>query len=297
LTAGFRCAAASLARGEPLLATASTVRAFVLVEFSGAWGRDAVRDARLPAAVRDQLLELSELGVKALLIRRHGRAVSGSKAQVFVASCGPGTRWLEGAQLESLEQLADIDLVPVSRDRRVGLERRSEPLAGVCTHGRHDTCCAEQGRPLAASLSRSHRELAWEMSHIGGDRFAANVLILPDGLYYGRVLPADGPRLLDEHLTGRLDLDHLRGRSAFPLPAQAAEIFLRRRLGEVGLDAVRLVAVRRAGDDWTVDLEVAGQVWRCGVVAGRGEAEQLTCAVSRLSRPPTFEDAGAVAVT
>ena len=42
------------------------------------------------------------------------------------------------------------------------------------------------------------------------------------------------------HEAGRLDLDRLRGRSTLPMPAQYAEIALRRHLGEDGLDAVRL---------------------------------------------------------
>ena len=31
----------------------------------------------------------------------------------------------------------------------------------------------------------------WQSSHIGGDRFAGNVVFLPEGLYYGRVEPAE----------------------------------------------------------------------------------------------------------
>src|ERR687890_196141 len=52
---GFRCAAASLARDEPLVGTASTVRAFLLVENAGPWGVDAMRDVRLPEDVKRPL--------------------------------------------------------------------------------------------------------------------------------------------------------------------------------------------------------------------------------------------------
>ncbi|NUS53026.1 MAG: hypothetical protein HOQ22_18555, partial [Nocardioidaceae bacterium] len=50
--AGFRCAVASLTREEPLVGTASTVRAFLLVENPGPWGVDVWRDARMDPAVR-----------------------------------------------------------------------------------------------------------------------------------------------------------------------------------------------------------------------------------------------------
>ena len=57
-----------------------------------------------------------------------------------------------------------------------------DPLVLVCTNGRHDPCCATFGRPLARVLREgARRDDVWECSHIGGDRFAANIVILPEG--------------------------------------------------------------------------------------------------------------------
>ncbi len=74
----FRCAAASRTRDEPLAGSASTVRAFLLVENAGPWGAEAFRDARMDKAVRDGLCErAARARVRPLLIRRHrGRARS-----------------------------------------------------------------------------------------------------------------------------------------------------------------------------------------------------------------------------
>ena len=121
------------------------------------------------------------------------------------------------------------------------------PLFGVCTHGRHDACCAERGRPVAAALTASHPAETWEISHMGGDRFAANMVVLPEGLYYGRMDPGSASEVAWLHEAGRLDLGRLRGRSSYPMHVQYAEIALRRHLEEDRLDAVRLV--RRQG--WT----------------------------------------------
>jgi hypothetical protein len=41
---------------------------------------------------------------------------------------------------------------------------------------------------------------------------------------------------------GEIELEHLRGRAAYPQPAQAAEVLLRRETGRVGLDAFHLVS-------------------------------------------------------
>jgi hypothetical protein len=279
-------------RAEPLLGTASVVQGFVLVEMPGPWGRDALRDARMPGGVREQLLDASRRGAKVLLIRRHGRPQKGLRRKVFVAVAGARAgslgSSLETADLDTIDDLRDLDLTAVGQGRRPGWTRLAEPLVCVCTHGRHDACCAELGRPLAAALTRSHSSLVWEVSHVGGDRFAGNLVILPEGLYYGRVSPVDGPRLVDGYLDGHLDLDLLRGRSSLPVPAQAAEILLRRRLGETRRDAVRVLGVTRDKGVFTVDLQVGADAWRCVVAIDASDAAQLTCGVSRIVRAPTF---------
>lgn len=272
-----------------MIGTASTVRAFVLVEFPGAWGRDALRDARLPVRVRRRLAEISELGIKTLLIRRNRRTPPTSARQLFVAYADPDGSWLETARLDALDDLLDLDLAPVTGGGSVGLLPASGPVVCVCTHGRHDACCAELGRPLAAALSASHLDLVWEVSHVGGDRFAGNILILPDGLYYGRVSPQSAPRLVEAHLNGHLDLEKLRGRSSHPFAVQAAEGSLRRHLGETRIDALRLAGARRSSDVWEVDFAVGPRTWRVLVRVGRHQPAQLTCANERLGAAPSFE--------
>ena len=68
------------------------------------------------------------------------------------------------------------------------------PILLVCTHGVHDTCCALRGRPVAAALAARWPGQVWECSHVGGDRFAPNVVVLPDGFYYGNLDPETAVR-------------------------------------------------------------------------------------------------------
>ena len=72
----------------------------------------------------------------------------------------------------------------------------------VCTNGRHDPCCADLGRPVVRALVAARAPDVWECSHIGGDRFAANLVCLPDGVYYGRVDPDGAPGLVADHRAG-----------------------------------------------------------------------------------------------
>jgi len=91
------------------------------------------------------------------------------------------------------------------------------------------------------ALGTHHAERVWECTHLGGHRFAGNLVCLPDGIIYGRVSAIDGPRLANAYLAGRLDPALLRGRSAWPAAAQVAEQELRLRTGLAGIDEMQLI--------------------------------------------------------
>jgi hypothetical protein len=287
----FRCSTASQELTEPLEGTASTVRAFVLVEAPGPWGEDAVRDSRLPAEVKGKLRELESADrVRPLLIRRRSRGV-GTGARIFAAHVHSGRPWLETALLDHVRDVLDLDLSKVGVGESPGLTPHEEPLFLVCTHGKHDACCAERGRPLYAAVTEAAPEHSWEVSHIGGDRFAANLLVLPFGLYYGRLVPADVPGFVEQHLDGRLDVEHLRGRSSYPFSVQAAEIYLRRHIGVTSITPLPLEDHDRRGTETRAVFAVEGpgdgqgaaRQWEVRVHTEIGPPRRLTCRAASAS--------------
>jgi hypothetical protein len=284
VTAAFRCSVASAERSEPLAGTASTVRAFVLLETPGPWGVDAVRDSRLPEEVKDVLTGLErEHRVRPLLIRRHGRTKPGRPVRLFAGAVREPRPWLQTAELEDPREVLELDLSGLAEGRPPGLATHEQPVFLVCTHGRHDACCAEAGRPLGRALAQAAPEHTWEVSHIGGDRFAANVLVLPHGLYYGRLEPGDAAAFAGAHLEGELDLAHLRGRSAFPFSVQAAEIYLRRHTGELSADPLPLLEHTRHGAQTHAVFRSGGKEWEVRVHTDVGPPRQLTCRAPRES--------------
>ncbi len=108
----------------------------------------------------------------------------------------------------------------------------------VCTNGARDQCCAIRGAAVARALGNARPGAAYESSHLGGHRFAANVLVLPDGLCFGRLDVRAALALVDELDAGRLPLEHFRGRTSLTEEQQAAEIFVRRELALERLDDV-----------------------------------------------------------
>ena len=286
----FSCARESWDLDEPLLGTASQVLRWIVVEQPGTWGADALRQSDLPLEVADELARrCRRWRARPLLIRRCGGHDEGVR-RVFVASSVPGAAWVRRFVLDDAAEVLDLDLASLAEDEPVDGEPVDGPLLLTCTNGRHDACCAEYGRGVAAVLDEPFEGRAWECSHIGGDRFAANLLCLPEGVYYGRVTPAAAVGIAHLHEAGGLSLPHFRGRSAWPFDVQAAETLLRLRLGVDGIDDVRPLRVRRP-ESGTVDVElaVADQRWRVELeVAPDPQPQQLTCSATRPGHPPRY---------
>jgi hypothetical protein len=286
----YRCAAASALRDEQAAGSASTVRAFLLLEHPGPWGTDALRDARLPDGLGAALRAAAAAsGVRVLLVRRPAarpgpRRDDDGPARVLAAYAHPDRPVLEAGTVTDLREVLDLDLPGLRAGRGSGLPATAPGTSVfcVCTHGRHDACCAERGRPVAATLAQAHPDETWEVSHIGGDRFAANLLVLPHGLYYGRLEPVSALAVAGSHLAGELDLDHLRGRSGLAMPVQAAEISLRRDLAETRDDALRLLSRRVVDDITEAVFDVAGTHYAVRVRSVPGvEQHRLTCRAQR----------------
>lgn len=280
----FRCAAASLERRDQVAGTATHVRTWLLLEHTGPWGVDALRDARLPDGLGQQLARLAKTHrAKVLLIRRPRARRDPERLRVFAARTHPHRPRLEHGTVTDPRDVLRLDLEAFRHGGSTGLDRHAGPLFCVCTHGRHDTCCAERGRPVALALGDARPEETWEISHIGGDRFAGNMVVLPHGLYYGRLTPDSAEEVAARHRAGRLHLDHLRGSASYPMAVQAAEIELRRHLDAPALDAVTLTG-RRLDGELTEATFATGQgsfVVRVRAIADPATATRLTCAANR----------------
>ena len=287
-----RCSSESLAREEELFATASLVTNWILIEQSGAWGPDALVDSGFPESARPLTDAAGRRGIRTLLIRR--RTAEDRPPVVFLASSGGGQRppWMVSASFTDPAELADLDIEGLAEGGMPDLGQPvNEPVYLVCTHGRHDICCADKGRPFYRAMSELWPDRTWEVSHIGGDRFAGNLLVLPRGDYFGRLEPEDAKNLVAEYEAGRLDLPHHRGRSIHPRMVQAAEAFLRGSRSLAGFDELELFDYKRIDHDHAEvvfrDLdEVAHRV----LVAARPDHSPvyLTCRAEELGQPMAY---------
>lgn len=265
--------------------TAAPAAGFLLLEQPGGWGRQALTSSRLDPSVGAQLSRRAiRQGLRVLLIRRPGRQPAGARRAWAVVSSRPGREVSWWGEVASDEELVSLPL-----DGSAGTPS-DDPYYLVCTHGRHDTCCAVEGRPVAAALARLRPAAAWECSHVGGDRFAANVLAMPHGLSYGRVVPARVGELVAAHERGEVVPDLLRGRCTAPPAAQAAVAHVRRELGEVAIDALAPAGTLHLGGGlFQVRLRRSPRNLVVTLRAGaRPEPGLLTCHARNPARPPEF---------
>src|SRR5918995_2613884 len=218
-------------RGEPLAGTASRVGRWLVVEQPGAWGHDALSHSHLDPDIGRALADTARAaGVRVLLARRPGWDRGSDVRRVFLAHTAPGSRWLRQVDLpmEDEAALLALDLRALARGEPPGVgEPGPASLVLVCTHGRHDPCCADQGRPIVRRFAAVGVPDVWQCTHVGGDRFAGNLVFLPEGLYFGRVGRREAETVLASYLLGRIELASYRGRSSYPFPVQAAERHVR----------------------------------------------------------------------
>ncbi|MEV0255612.1 sucrase ferredoxin [Streptomyces sp. NPDC050732] len=251
------CATASRDLAEPLAGTAATARTWLLLEQPGPWGAKALKSSHLDPEVGRALEKAAEgTGVRIALIRRPGHHPdrhTPRRHQVYVGHTAPGRAWLRGAVLDDPRRLMDLDFAALGAGDHggFGAPHTGAPLAFVCTNGKRDRCCALLGRPLAAALTASGEEGAWEITHLGGHRFSPTLLVLPHGYAYGRMDVPAVKEVLEAARADRVVTEGCRGNSAWDRPGQAAELAVRTSTGEDTAGTLRVVGTEDMGSRGT----------------------------------------------
>lgn len=199
-------------------------RAWLLIESDGPWAEHAV-ETPLPGDLGKLALAADELGIRVQLIRRPARGDRDGAGHVFAA-------WTVGPRpwLADVTASADrLDLKALAAGERVAEGTAVERMYLVCAHGRRDRCCARLGAPLARALAADYRDELWETTHVGGHKFAANLVLLPHGRYYGPCDLDTARAAITAYERGAVLPDRYRGRAGQPAAAQEAEYAALRR--------------------------------------------------------------------
>lgn len=274
-------ACSSLHQERPLAGTAPHATAWIVIEQPGPWSRRAVQDGA-HAAIRDLVARTAELPITVLFARQprgRERTSRSGPRRVWVSHCSG--QLLHGvvpiSALAGLE-VGEVAVGELSSARALGLEPDARQLLLVCGNSKRDACCARLGRPLVEELKARGHEV-WECTHLGGHRFAATGVLLPEGLVLGRLDAETAEAFLNGSRAPGL-VDHVRGRSALVSHAQAAELAVAR---ELGIGPV-VMDVRLGSPAEVIDPQ--GRAWHVQTSARPAGALPLSCA----AEPETFDE-------
>jgi hypothetical protein len=250
-TERFFCSEGARLRGDPIAGTASHGVVWVLIEYRGGWPLNGFEGLDLEPGTKAIVLSAAKAArARVLLVRRPGprrREGQGQWAVLHNEDSGEyRQQWGTWGKDEDLAEIATALSLPGT----VG----HPPVILVCTHSQHDQCCAVWGRPVGRALSERWPELVWECSHVGGDRFAGNVVVAPDGVYYGNLDAASSVATIEEHLAGRIHAEYLRGYTDLFPAQQAAVAATLGRFGPAGRNDYRVVETSRDGDHWRIRI-------------------------------------------
>lgn len=229
-----------------------------MVELAGPWGYSALLDSPglLPPELGREIAgRAQEADVRVAAIRRPGRRrhTEEQSWRWALADARPGHESLRWGEVDGPVGYAEIPL-----DGSAGTPA-DEPLVAICAHGKHDQCCAVRGRRATSLIAEQYPEATWECSHLGGDRFAATMIVLPHGLFYGRVDQAQDPAdIVARYTEGRVEPRHLRGRSSYPAAVQVAQHHARAAFDDDRIEAFAPLDVVEADGHADVTLEGAG---------------------------------------
>ena len=279
----FYCSELSRLSGERSAGTASTGAVWLLLEYPHGWGRKAFEESALPPEVK-RFFEDATARIKhsRVLFIKTDRGRADVRMNLFVVRCRERSPFIVRLRVERYYDLLGYDLAAVASGRDPqGGETSAEPLFLVCTHGRRDKCCAKFGVPLYNALREHVGDSVWQSSHVGGDRFAGNLVCFPHGLFYAHATPEAGRRLADAYRAGRVLAEEFRGRACYSHHVQAAEAFVRAEAGVAGVEDLRFLSAHTEGADaWHVRFEegAGGRVHEAHVACRTSDfRNHITC--------------------
>ena len=216
--------AVSQANGEDPGGTGTPFTGYLLVEVAPPWKYDVGESRRFPESLWEAVKGLWEAGVvekfTAIMPDRDEYSREGHSRAILLRR--PTGSFFASYQKEDY-LVPEDELVPLvealsepersSRFGRYGEDTSHVRDILVCTHGSHDVCCGRFGYPLYQELRQEYAAASegklrvWRTSHMGGHRFAPNLIDLPEGRYWGRMRSED----LENFVTRSGPASDLRG--------------------------------------------------------------------------------------
>ena len=291
------CSEVSRRNGDDPIGTATPYDTYLAIEIPPPWKEDIARSASYPPGLWEALVrgwETGEITRSTGIMPDPEYSVEGyTRVLMLRRPDGPFAHFERSEYLLPTEKL--VGLVEALADSESGrFDTYLQHTEGVrdvlvCTHGAKDACCGKFGYPIYERLrgiaEGNEKMRVWRTSHIGGHRFAATLIDLPEGRCWGHLEADSAERVLRRDVPAAELASKYRGWAG--LQTDLEQVAERDVLAREGWDwtgylkSSRLLSTGGEGPA-RVRIEYAAQD---GVASGAYEAEvELAGSVMTLSK-------------
>ncbi|MHC3941825.1 sucrase ferredoxin [Paenochrobactrum sp. BZR 201-1] len=205
------CRDICIERGEPLAGAGSAAKRYILLHWPRAhWRVPRTQSHTMPVELADAIMTANAAGLHVALV--DGDDIALSCDNINITQIEPQ----KAAQL--IYELADGAKLEGEKDNRITIV--------CCTDAKQDPCCARYGfatwKALKAQADPQHFRIL-QSTHLGGCRFAASVIVLPQRARYSRLQPENIANFLEHIKKGTPYLPAYRGNPELDALSQVAE--------------------------------------------------------------------------
>lgn len=199
------CSVISKTNGEDPIGSVATYHGWLMIELPPPWPRKFWQAKPMLQPIADLVEQLGEQGIRVRFIaiapdRTYSqpdliRVIYYSRPSQLFARFNKQEFLLPETQLFDCIKalLKEPELISQFATYRQSTNHIRELI--VCTHGNYDVACSRFGYPIYKKLRQEYAPASngdlrvWQSSHIGGHQYAATLVDLPEGRYWGYLEP------------------------------------------------------------------------------------------------------------
>ncbi len=225
------CSLLTRQSGEPLAGTAPFAKHFVFITWPKKYWQYEALDSKggFPEGLKEWMKAQSEISGKVSIRLVSRKELSNESADLFIY---PEKIHYSNILPEEITDVLKSHFLHESNSVNTTDKIEKDHIL-VCTHGRHDKCCAKFGQELADNLRNHLKDQqdtieVLDSSHLGGHRFAPTMIDFPAGRAYGQLTPEEIPDYLESRKQGMVYAPAYRGSVFLPELVQVAEAYVQR---------------------------------------------------------------------
>lgn len=232
------CSILSKKSGEPIAGSAPYAKHFIFISWPKKfWGYEALQaSGGFPNGLKNWMHTNSHVHGKISIRLVSNKDTNNDKSDIFIY---PGQYIYKDVCPKKIIKTLDTHFQKNFKSSKY-YKRFNYDQIFICTHGRHDKCCAKYGQKVA-EVMRKHLEKenlnieVWESSHLGGHRFAPTLIDFPNGYSYGRLSSDNIPIFFENRKKNKIFAPAYRGKVFLSEFEQIAEAHLQQYCYSKGL--------------------------------------------------------------